>query len=560
MDRHINILSAVLASFVLILFASCSEDVVDDSALYDGPIPLKIVAPINGTGNAGASTRATITDKDDQWSYVGFEDKDMMGFYSSRGNWEKEGGLVGFNNLKLQYSAERKQFIGANFSPTHMDGSQIFMYYPYDENMEGKGLELRRTKEDDDTKTLRCVDLLSSNSLDLYGANKDNIALYGEFKHAFSELIIMRGEGFDKPHPGHERITAVLNRGYTNIRVKVSEDPWSCTPELVFDPGGTLSEENARRWDAWQGGNYGITTEDEIGKLAWYIVVPTLPGNRSTVDYIELYDNEDNLLRVSSLRLSGGNSKYLDPGWRYPLEITMKELVPTVNPFPITPWNKEDVDLTDERERGINNEAVFEQWMQAYNAYLTSPDEEIIKALLKYGDMSVDADGNNRMWHFYLLADLDLSSYAEKEGDAIIPKFGDILDGTSTTFVNGKFLNHTIKGLSKTFIGNLENGTVQNIDFIEPEIKNDGSTVSVGIIANSMTDASVINCHIDSGTLYNPDGPAGMVAGSMSGGQVRNCTISGFLAAKSTSKDGLIGEEPTGNATFDNNNIYVAKN
>lgn len=546
------------------LAVSCSDDTLNDELSYaNDASPLVVYASISGAGKA--TTRADLLQIHDLWSYVSFADGDDMGFYSSGGNWLENQGKGEFNNLLLRYRNGQFTDIinGVEFSPSNMNGSQIFMYFPYCKDMNNSGLELRREKDE----TVRCVDLLSSNSISVQGVvDNKNVALYGEFEHAFSELIIVRGKGFDNPPPGMDKITAVINYPYTNIKVNVSTgDTWSCTPKLVFDENLNFTETDARKWEAWKGGNFDITEHDEEGKPAWYVIVPTLAGQRSVVEYIELYDNEGNLLRVSSLKLSGGNTKYVDPGWRYPMEIIMNELVPTVNPYKIVPWNKEVVNLTDERARGISNESDFLNWVRAYNAYQAAPDgdEAQVNTLLKYGDSFVDDNGQNRSWHFYILSDLDFTNYSsllsedEKNLSVIIPKLSDILDGISTTFVNGKFINHTIKGLSKTFIDQLiGNGSVQNLDFIEPEVRNDESSDSpAGIIANIMEGTSVINCNIKKGTLYNPGGPAGMVAGKITDGMVNNCTLSGFIAAKSTAADvaAKIVGQIEGSPTFSGN-------
>ena len=538
-----------------LMTAACSGE--RDDAVPARPadsVPFVLYATIGSDGHA--STRATITDVDDQWSYVNyFTTGDLMGFYSSGGN-SLEGGK-GFNNLKLEYDAGKKQFNnlteGVEFSPSYMNGSNIFMYFPYADDIGGRGIELRREKDDNvkdennesKRRNLRCEDFLSAYSIEMSGTvDGQEMALYGQFKHAFSELIIMRGEGFDNPPAGKWRITAVLNVSCTHLKVNVTDDPWSCTPQLVFydDNLHGLSQDDAYGWNAWHGGNYGITTQDPEGKPAWYIIVPTLPGaQRSIVEYIELYDNDGHLQRVSSLQLYN-NSKSVEPGWRYPMEITMTELVPTANPTNIAPWG-EDVNLTDERKRGINDESEFAQWVRDYNAYLLSPDETKITNLLKYGDSSVDSDGNNRSWHFYVLSDLDMSKYKpydEEDGGTadsqtcIIQQLKDILDGTSTTLANGKFLNHTIKGLSKTFIDSMEgNGSLQNFDFASPEVRSETSETPAGILVNTMNGTSVVNCNIDNGTMFHPDGPAGMIVGSINGGMVKGCTIDGFLVAGS---------------------------
>ena len=541
----------ILSLIIALLGLSCTERVSDAGLRRpDNLSPLAIYASISGTGYV---SRAELTEKDDQWSYTGFDATDIMGFYSSGGNWL--GDDKSFNNLKLQFDPENKRFTdldnGVEFNPSEMNGSQIFMYFPYDADMGETGLEMRREVNG----IQRCVDLLSSNEINLSGVvDGKNVALYGTFFHTFSELIIMRGEGFDRPPTGKERITAVLRDPYTHVRVNVTatEDSWSCSPEIYFNEASGLSREDALRWEAWKGDNYGRTQERPEGTPAWYIVVPSLgcvegprkvSGERSYVEYIELYDNEGYLQRVSALRLSQ-NTKYLDGGWRYPMEITMKELVPTVNPFKIESWNQ-NVNLTDERERGIKDEAEFANWVYAYNTYLREPgDEQIIATLLKYGDSFIDGDNNQRSWHFYVLADLDLTHYtpleddnAEPIGNVIIPRLQDILDGISTTLVDSQFINHTIKGLNKTFIGEMSgDGLLQNFDFEQPEVTNDEtSTQPAGILVNTLDAASVVNCNINYGTMFNPAGPAGMVAGSMkNGATVQECTLSGFLVAGST--------------------------
>lgn len=515
--------------------------------------------------------------KDDFWSYVGFTDNDEMGFYASGGNLSVgSDGKGEFVNERLTYKdGIFKKSDGATFSPTHMNGSQIFMYFPYDENInidadeenKNTGMELRVINEKDNS--VRCVDFLSSTSIEMEKTydNGNSIALYGTFTHAFSELIIMRGEGFDEPPKGREQITVVLQQPVTHIQVKhtLNEDSWSCTPVLVKDDA--TPDADAKKWVAWQGENYGKTEQDKVGKPAWYVIVPTLDNPKSTVEYIELYDNEGNLLRVSSLKLDD-NTKNVKPGWRYPIEITMKELVPTVNPFRVVPWN-DDVDLTDKRERGINNEAEFAAWVRDYNAYLLDRTNTAKSdALLPYGDRFLDAEGNNPSWHFYLLADLDLNqplpqdeddTSSQLSNDVIIQQLRDTLDGIGTTLVNSKFSNHTITGLSKTFIGTLASkGLLQNFDFIKPNIINsETSTVPAGIITNEIKDdGSVINCNIKKGVLVNPGGPAGMVAGTMSGGTIKDCTLSGFLVAETTANGDyakIIGEDPTGNATLEGN-------
>lgn len=558
---------------ILTLATACTNELPFINVMPDEPHPLVVVADLAGK----AKTRAA-QGTDDEWSYTDFENGDIMGFFSQSGNWNDGGG---FDNIALRYDAALKQFSdvnnGAAFSPTQMSGSKIYMYYPYSPDIQTTGFELR-TKGVSSGDTLRCVDFLSSYSIQVAGVlNGVKMALFGEFDHAFSELIIMRGEGFDNPPEDKRRITAVIDNPVTHIKVTIDtqDGSWVATPELVYQENNTynLSREEAARWDAWHARNYGITVQDKEGRPAWYIIVPTIgseegkkrPGARTTVQYIELYDNEGNLQQVTSLRLSGGMTKFVDAGWRYPMEITMKEMVPTVNPYTIVPWN-EDVNLTDQRTRGINNIAEFEDWVRQYNAYIIESTEERINALLKYGDLYVDEDKNN-LWHFYLLNDLDMSQYSPAgsdngqnptETDVIVPVLKDILDGKGTTLVNGKYLNNTIKGLSKTFVGELTttNGQITNIDFDSPEIRRN-TTSPIGIIANTIIEGTVEDCDILNGRLINIDGPAGYVAGTLDSGTVTGCTLDGFLISNSNVSppyEKILGKDPTGTFTFRNNN------
>ena len=574
---------SLLLSLIALLCVSCSDETqLPGPQRPDDAVPLTIYTTI-GRANRAVSRAGRIQDED-RWTYTDpFTNGDQIGFYASGGNWQEENGP--FDNFQLTYAGNNfSSPDGVEFSPSAMVGSQTFMYFPYTANMGDPGLTLRTTDYEPDEpgaeQIARCIDFLYSNEVTVFGSEG---ALYGAVDHAFSMLIIMRGEGFDDPPTGREAIKVVLREPFTHVRAKLSEAgaPWSCVPDLYYNGADTEAAKlAAREWYAWKGGNFQITTEDEDGQEAWYVVLPTIGceqtndgrvkkrnGFRSTVEYIELYDNEGNLQRVSGLSLSGGNSKYLDGGWRYPMIISMKELVPTVNPFDIRPWGT-DVDLTDERARGIHNEVEFADWVRAYNAYLEHPSEsELNNTLLRYGDLSmVEGDESSRLWHFYLLADLDFTNYTpypegddpdEPESSVIIPKFQDILDGVSTTLVGSRFTNHTIAGLTKPFVGTLTgNGTLQNFDFVEPDVKDPASVDPAGLIVNIMENGtSVIHCNIDNGTLFHPAGPAGMVAGSVTGGTIKRCTVSGSLMAREViAGDGAkIAGAVSGSTTFEEN-------
>ncbi|MCH5217697.1 MAG: hypothetical protein J1F07_03970 [Muribaculaceae bacterium] len=569
----------LLAVLLLQLTSCISNDMTDGDVMESGmPRPLAVAARIEGTVATRAATNAT-TGTDDRWSYVDFTIDDAMGFFASGGNLT--GGNYGeapFINQKLIYTGGTggNNFRDPNntqFSPTHMNGNEIYMYYPYTPTIDGEfGFELRTNTNHngEHLDTARCIDFLSTRHLDVMGEGVgSSAALYGEFQHTFAELIIMRGEGFDKPKKPADnvnewQIKAVLNTPITGIKAVVTtDDGWKCTPELVYDSVTYTDRAKAMEWDAWLGSNFYKTQQDTIGQNAWYIIVPTIgcqakdvaqrPGVRTRVEYIELYDNDGNLQRVSSLLLSNGNSKYVDGGWRYPMEIEMRELVPTANPCGIVPW-KPNVDLTDERKRGINDESEFAAWLQAYNTYLDDPNDQNTNTLLKYGDLYIDND-YNKSWHFYVLRDLDLSTY--EAGTPIVPVLQDILDGQSAVYTNGRPQSHKITGLKTTLVGNLtgDNAIVQNFTFENPDVNyGDNNTAPVGIIANYMDNkATVKDCRINNGNLYNPDGPAGMVAGSVTSEcTVEGCVLYGFLISSGT-YDNIVGTAPAGYNSVGNN-------
>lgn len=567
-----------------LMAASCSNDIDEPQDNLFTTFPLEIEMSLNGKAALSSPTRAERSDSADQWSIVGFNEGDQMGFFASGGNWQNGEYDTPFVNYQLTYNPSQGngRFVGPNqsvFSPSGMNANEVYMYFPYSSTITTTGMPLRVNYDgDDDTYkgTQRCMDLLSSSFLNLTGPQG---ALYGEFHHAFSELIIMRGEGFDNPPPGKEDITVVTNTPIDNLVVTYDQtQDWNLA--LSFSYNGAQPDAASYSWQAWQGSNYGITDADKVGKKAWYVVIPTLPNNYTAIDYIQLCDNDGYYQKVSSMALMGGNTKFVENGWRYPMEITMKELVPTVNPYNIEPWG-ENVDLTDPRTRGINDEAEFATWVMDYNLYLAEQTPENIANLLNYGDLTVNEETGGKTWHFYILSDLDLSTYTPlqmpEDGDGdegpdieidysvIIQNLapGDILDGVSTNLMNGKFLSHTISGLNKTFVGNLQ-GTLQNILFDSPRIiYSVENTSASGILANALNSGYVTNCEINNGGLFNPGGPGGVLTGTMSGGSVTNCTFDGIIYVSETVEDdnlpysGLVGVTPEGDFNFENNDVSV---
>lgn len=568
MRKKISACLSVLAAVALSLL-SCQK-AEGPATVGNGAVRLIFSATL---GNAAVS--ATRADDDlsrddhyDNWSYRHFQKDDNLGFFSSHGDMGVGDGAGPIINWPLVCTTDDTQgpyqFESNDlFSFTHMTPNEIFLYYPYREDIaEDNGMELRRltklTDNVDEKAVERCVDFLVGKDIEASLVDQQML-LSGKMVHAFSELIIVRGKGFDNPPPGKETITVVMQKPYSHIRINCSPDgSWSCKPELI----SVSNDEKYRKWEAWQGTNFGITEEDKTGVAAWYALLPTLEGNRTAVESIEIWDNEGQLRTVSSLKLAdGGKSKYLDPGWQYPMKISIEELVPTVNPYPIIPWNKEtdgeDTDLTNERKRGIHSRADFEMWQEQYALYLKGSNNE--EELFKYGDLTKDADGNHSRWHFYILNDLDFSNYPYgKNGEAVIPELKDILDGASTTLENHTFLNHQLKGLKRPLVDKLS-GSLLNMDFIRPDISLD-STEPVGVLANSAEEGTIDNCLINFGTVMSA-GPVGMAVGSIRGGSVTNSSFSGtVIGNRSYSPDDndtsirfLFGEAPTNGTVLEGN-------
>lgn len=541
----------ILIASILIIVSSCATE--DSGFLFSYKhSSLTVKASIE------ARTKAAVTDGlQDQWSKTDFGPGDVLGLYSQHGNWNDQEGLGPFINVPLtNEGGDVTNFKNSEItiSPTHITPSTIFMYYPYKEGMsdqtdeEGSitvpatGLELRES----DKEIYKCIDFLTDDSVDV--DNLNNGKLTGKFYHAFSELIIMRGDGFDDPPEGCENIEVVLNNPITHVKINYTIDPWYCSPVLYYDNNNSLglSREDAYRWEAWQGENYGITDENPDGVPAWYVLLPTIGkgANRSVVDYIEIYDNDGYLQQVSSIPLAkdGNNfTKNLNERTRYPLLVTMKELVPTINPFPIESWQG-DNNLTNVRERGIENITDFERWVEYYNEYLENGNEE---NLYSYGDRIVDTNGKTLYWHFYLLGDIDFTGSKINNG-IILSDFNDIIDGTNPDFLeNNQHPNFTISGLLSSFIDNLKGkGTVQNINFNRPSI-NSNSENPLGIIANQMSAGTVINnCLIDNGQVVG-NGPVGIIAGSATSATISYCTFSGSLfgSVSDSSSNYAVGEQ-----------------
>ena len=124
---------------------------------------------------------------------------------------------------------------------------------------------------------------------------------------------------------------------------------------------------------------------------------------------------------------------------------------------------------------------------------------------------------------YRLKADIDLSE-TEQTG-SVIPEFSGVLDGE----------NHKITGLKAPLFGQLS-GTVSNVALDGSTIDEsaiDGST-TVGIFANTMTNATVEKVMIANGSIGSTAGKAAGFAGTVTDSTVKNIFIQGKVNAAST--------------------------
>lgn len=561
---------------------------------------------------------------DDGWSYAAghFADGDVFGVFARQGNMNllssdgKGGPLINIpmHVVRQAYGTESNPKSTMEndtifVMPTSMNYAGVMMYYPYSPDMGSlanypnwkeypdtrdnaymiwgdtypdiPGIELRTLASDGST---RCKDILY-----MINASKDDLAkglITGTIYHLFSEMVIMRGEGFDKPmqkveNPDgtvslvpNESVTVLLNNPITHIRPvsytsSGTEKNVRWTMQLFYKDGYTfngeaMSEDEAKLWPAWKGNKFPQpTTEANPGQDAWYVLIPTVyyqntSGNattnqqysvKPTVVEIQMYDNNGYLQHITNLELKADDSTttpskqpYL--ARKYAIQVAMDELGPTVRPVTIENWDMEgdDKDITEIRGAGIDDENDYILWAEAYNTYIKNGrTEQYAQALTKYGDM---VDGG-KMWNFYI---------SPFEFTQEIPTINDLQD---QIIGNNNFFNIEFKDLNLTkplFSKISGNGGITNIDFISPVLNCDYDT-PVGILAGTVVsqsgaDPGVVfkNCNISFGKVINKgEGAVGLIAGSMEYGAITDCTVSGQPLGMDTADgeyEGVFGVTP----------------
>lgn len=510
------------------------------------------------------------------------------------------------------------------FPPAMKNGTGLFMYYPYSPEMgnitnypywreyvdgatyqtgsmywdgpytnypdkstnpnkifpELPGLELRVKGPDGKPRCRDVVEMFSATTGDL---TKGIIS--GAVYHGFSEIIVTRGQGFDKPvrklddgtTVEDETIYVVLDKPLSHLRVISYSDFVRWTTQLYYKEnysfdGVPMNEEEAKKWYAWEGAMYPYTANLPIDqrKRAWYAIVPSIYHQnnsaswqtnanqqynnqysaRPTVSEICLYDNDGYLQHVTSFSLktsdTGSPTKQPYPYYRWPIEIAMDELGPVVRPVTIENWEDEgkDKNITDERTAGIHNLEEYQHWASTYSTYINNNRQDDT-GLSAYGDLI------DNVWHFYV-SGFDFNNQTLP----YVAELQDIIEG------NNQFFNVVWSNirLAAPMFGKISgNGGFKNLDIQNPYLSYtgpaDGDPLPVGILTNdiTITDSSINsewisfdNVNIYNATVISQNGAAGIMAGKINFARIANCEFSGKVIAQSTSESPayLFGEDP----------------
>ena len=592
---------------ILMAMSSCTkehEPVADDSLEL---VPAVMDVTIGAMD--APQTRHNVDNTTDHWTTRSFAAGDRLGLFATSGivgpdgmpGWikneymtnEQAAGSSTYrfrnDNLMLNIGMLSNSTVGKYvyypytdempvpyFDPTNISKTSDGHYYyyadptkestTYDPEFRGqnkKGLRLRQNVDGVD----RCVDYMFISSISL-----TNGALGGGFYHGFCEMIILRGEGFDKvpdtvAAEDRDKITVALTAGYTRMTLALflnnNTGQYSWRTILYYlDNDGCASAEEAKRWEAWKGEDYIDSDNGEpVPREAWYVILPTRSHSLTTVNYVELYDNDGVLQRVSNFDLyvnpdTGIGDKYMRYNKRYALEVMMVEAGATIRPHEISDWEEGldgSNDITDERTAGINNYDDFYNWAIAYNYFITNvksgterpktKEEVAASPLSLYGDYDLD----NKLWMFYINGDINLPSNAPVG----IDELQDILEGASS------FSRYSISNLKGTFINTISgNGCLRNLEFDNLYVKPSSSSYynnTAGALTNHLNGGSIENCSINNGTMVGSSaGDIGMLCGTVSSGSVTNCSASGAVIGSTFSSGtyaaGLFGKVETGGA------------
>lgn len=459
--------------------------------------PLEIVAEIKG-----AEVSKSRTTPDDFGSKAGFSAGDMIGFYSMRD--EKGNENNGYSNVPMRYDAQEKCFKKEDLIVNYPNNfGYTFAYYPYQDQTDNVINIYHPTETGDYT----IEDLL------IAGTSKISWGrIYLSFVHAFSMLIIVPGNGFEKSatDPANE-VSVTLKEGWKASVVKGDKKI-----ELQLE-----SDENAptqfvaQRWE-----DVSYAQGQDPVPVCYSVILP----NGAEIDHIEMTDNYGTIQRIVP------QLKALERSWRYPIKVSMEGTTPTIWPYEIQPWTTDDLPIELGGTYGINTSDDFKTWVMQYNRYTSGSlsDEEktqVNKALSAFGEMT---DGK---WRFQLNADIDCKGlFGDNQLTSVVARLTDEFDGK----------NHTLSNLNTTLIGSIEgNGKITDLNIDVVSITSE-TTEPTGALALEMTGGEISNCDIKN-IQIETNGPVGALVGEATAGTISGNTVNGLLLGKPSSADGLTG-------------------
>lgn len=525
------------------LFYSCqsSEEIEPTSILDNHSIEVII-------GNSKEMDTRVIRDEYDDWSTAGFSTGDAIGFFTRSGIKNTPNGRA--INVRMDYMG-RSSSTGYRFGnsdielPQYLASYSSYLYYPYTSIFDNEadfesteGLKLRQI----DNGIEKCIDFLYSPMA--YADNNTNQVLVS-LQHRFSEIILFRGKGFDQAE--NTDINIIVTEPYTDIRVQGTRidvetgltNEWK---EKLYYNGENTQEERLRHrtWKAWQASKWKYDIE------SWYAIIPTTGTNK--LSYIELYDNDGLLHKITDFQ---SWNKVFKEGYRHIMTVELTDYGVQVRPVIIQNWD-DTIDITDKREKGINNYVDYEEWALAYNAYnlnRSNPDDNYVSILEKYGDRIETNNGASQLWTFYITGDINLKEDTKYQVDYL----NDKIEG-------GSYYNFfKISNIKKTLFGEITaDGSFSYMKLDNVFIQNLIEEQPIGVIANKLKGGYLNNIIINNGTLVGNEA-VGMIVGDINGGSVTNTTVSGSIFGKHTysvagePNFGLFGEV-SGNPELVNNN------
>lgn len=465
--------------------------------------PLEIVAEIKG---AEVSKSRTTPDDFGSHSDAGFSAGDEIGFYSMRD--EKGDENEGYSNVFMQYDEQEKCFKKEDLIVDYPNNfGYTFAYYPYQKQTEPNVIDIYK---DDNT----IEDLLIAGTSKISGGR-----IYLSFVHAFSMLIIVPGNGFEKSasatDPANE-VSVTLKKGWKASVVKGDEKI-----ELQLE-----SDENAPTQfvaQRWVNVSYA---EGQTVPVCYSVILP----NGAEIDHIEMTDNHGTIQRIVP------QLEALERSWRYPIKVSMEGTTPTVWPYKILPWTTDDSPIELGGTYGINTSDDFQTWVTQYNRYTSGNLSEaektkVIDALKAFGEMT---DGK---WRFQLNADIDCKGlFGDNPLTSVVARLTDEFDGK----------NHTLSNLNTTLIGSIkDNGKITDLNIDVVSITSETTTEPTGALALEMTGGEISNCDIKN-IQIETNGPVGALVGKATAGTISGNTVNGLLLGTASSADGLTGVRDEG--------------